>query len=330
MSRKYEVLGMGAAIVDILAKVDDSFIAKNNLIKNSMKLIDEQESFDICSQFDESVKTSGGSVANTMAALASLGLDVAFIGKVKDDEMGKIFSEDMSKIGVDFICNMAKSGPATATSIISVTKDAERSMATFLGATRFLSESDIDEQAIKDSKIIYLEGYLWDEENAKKAMLRACKIAKDNSVKVAFSLSDLFCVQRHHNEFLDLIKNNVDIVFSNKDEALALTDESNIDDAINKLKDMCEIAVVTQGNEGSTVIKGNEQYHVNAKSNLKVIDTTGAGDLYAAGFLYALSQNVSIEGCAQIANITASEVIKQMGARLDIDLLQIISEQKAA
>lgn len=317
MIKEYDVLGLGAAIVDVISQVEDSFIVKNGLQKNSMKLIDEAESKRIYQQFDNPQQISGGSVANSMAGLSSMGLKVAHIAKVKDDELGAFFEKDMQKSGVDFVCNKSNSGESTAVSIISVTADGERSMATYLGATRHLSESDIDEDTIKKSKIIYIEGYSWDEEKSKKAILKSVKIAKENNVKVAFSLSDPFCVQRHKKEFLELITNYVDIVFSNQEEAMSLTDKNNMEEVQRSLSQICDIAIITQGADGSTVVKGDNIYQVKAQNNIKLVDTTGAGDAYAAGFLYNLTKEKPFKECASLGNKCASKIIQKIGARDD-------------
>lgn len=312
---KFNVVGLGNAIVDVLAKVEDSFITENNLIKGGMSLIDEAQAEDIYSKMPPAIEASGGSAANTLAGIAALGGACAFIGKVKDDHLGKIFSHDIKAIGVHYETAPATGGASTARCLISVTEDAERTMATYLGATRVIAESDIDENVIKSAKVLYLEGYLWDEEHAKKAMRRAITVAKDNDVKTSLSLSDPFCVDRHRADFLELIESGVDILFANEDEIKSLFQTNDIEEALQKIAKICSIAAITLGSKGSCIVANNEQTKISAPSNLNVIDTTGAGDLYASGFLYGYTTGENMAECGRLATDSASEVIQQMGAR---------------
>jgi sugar/nucleoside kinase (ribokinase family) len=280
---KYDVTGVGNAIVDILAKVEDSFLQKHGLAKASMALIDEQEAYTLYDDMPPAVEKSGGSAANTMAGIASFGGKAAFIGKVKNDELGAIFGHDLRSVGVHYDTAPAEDGPATAKCLVAITPDAERTMSTFLGATTGITKQDIDEQLIADSKVAYLEGYLWDEPHAKEAMRRAVDIARENERKVSLSLSDAFCVDRHRDDLLALIREGVDILFGNEAEIKCLFETEDFDEAINKAKDLADIVAVTLGVEGSLILNNGEQIKIEPSRGINVVDTTGAGDLYAIG-----------------------------------------------
>jgi sugar/nucleoside kinase (ribokinase family) len=320
---KYDVTGVGNAIVDILAQVDDSFLQKHGLAKSSMTLVDEQRAHSLYKDMPPAIEKSGGSAANTMAGIASFGGKAAFIGKVKDDELGEIFTHDLRSIGVHYNTKPAPQGVSTAKCLISITPDAERTMATYLGATREIHIVDIDEDVVANSKVTYLEGYLWDEPHAKNAMRRAAEIAKHNGRKVALSLSDAFCVDRHREGFLELIK-NVDIVFSNEAEIKGLFEVDDFDAAIAKARELAEIVIVTRGAKGSVILNGDITEEILLPSGrIKVVDTTGAGDLYASGFLYGYTQGFDLAECGRLATVAASEVIQHVGARPEESLAKL-------
>ncbi len=321
---KFDVVGVGNAIVDILAKVDDAFLEKHELPKGGMSLIDEGQAQAIYDDMPPAIEASGGSAANSLAGIASLGGSCAFIGKVKNDTLGGIFAHDLKAIGVHYETAKAEDGAATAKCLISVTEDAERTMATYLGATRGMTTNDVDEALIKDSKILYLEGYLWDEQHAKHAMRKAVEIAGQYERKVSLSLSDSFCVDRHRAEFLELIEEGVDILFCNEDELKSLFETDNLEVAIQKISEKCEITAATLGSKGSIIVSSAGTISIAAGQNLNVVDTTGAGDLYAAGFLYSYSQGKSLAECGKTATIAASEIIQHMGARPEVKLSDLL------
>lgn len=324
---KFDVVGLGNAIVDVLAKVEDSFLAKHELIKGTMDLIDEGQASKLYDDMPPAIEASGGSAANTLAGIASFGGNGAFIGKVKDDHLGKIFEHDIKAIGVHYETAKATEGASTARCLISVTPDAERTMSTFLGATRGITTDDITADIIKDAKILYLEGYLWDEQNAKHAMRKAVELANQFGCKVALSLSDPFCVGRHKGEFLELIKEGVDILFANEDEIKSLFNTENLDVALDEVKAVVEIAVVTKGAQGSVIVSGDNIENIQAASGIKVVDTTGAGDLYASGFLYGYTQGRNLAECGRLATLAASEVISHMGARPEASLAELAGKE---
>ncbi|MDB2414322.1 adenosine kinase [Rickettsiales bacterium] len=324
MTDKYDVAAIGNAIVDILAKVSDDFIKKHALEKGSMSLIDENQADELYSDMPTAIEISGGSAANTLAGVASLGGKAAFIGKVKNDDLGRIFKHDLQSIGVDYNTAPATEGPATAKCLVVVTPDAERTMSTFLGATRGITENDIDENIIAQSKVVYLEGYLWDEEHAKNAMRKAVDFARKHNKKVALSLSDPFCVDRHRDEFYELIKDGVDILFANEEEIKKLTQQDSVESAAKNISNLCQIAAITLGPKGAIILEGSKQEDISAVSNLNVVDTTGAGDLFAAGFLFALTQGKDVKTCGKFGVLSASEIIQHMGARPETNLSEYV------
>ena len=316
----YDIVGVGNAIVDVLAKVGEGFLTERELEKGGMNLIEPANAGKIYADLIPQREVSGGSVANTIAALASLGCTPAFIGKVHDDELGQLFKRDIGAAGVDFFTPALEQGPSTGRSIVLVTPDAERSMFTYLGATRKLTTADIDEDVIIASKIVYLEGYLWDTFSPQKAMLKACKLAKKHGKTVAFSLSDKSCVKRHKGEFIRLIKKYVDILFANEAEICELFDNNNFYEALDLIKACVDITAITRGEKGSVVVQGRTKTFVEAEKVKEVVDTTGAGDLYAAGFLYGLNKGQDLGTCAIIGSVAASEVISHYGARPEVSL----------
>lgn len=316
----YDVVGIGNAIVDVLAKVGDGFLSERNLPKGGMSLVEAKEAGKIYADIIPEREVSGGSAANTVAGLASLGAATAFIGKVHDDELGQDFSRDIGAAGIDFFTEPLTQGPSTGRSIVLVTPDAERSMFTYLGASEKLSEEDIDENIIKAGKIIYLEGYLWDKEEAKKAMVKACELAHKHNRKVAFSLSDKSVVKRHRQEFLNLVKDYVDILFGNEEEIKTLFAENDFYKTLEMLKPDVEIAAITRSAKGSVVVNCRTITFVEAEKVDDVVDSTGAGDLYAAGFLYGIINERSLGTCAMIGSIAAAEIISHYGARPEVSL----------
>lgn len=316
----YDVVGIGNAIVDVLAKVGEGFLSERNLKKGGMTLVEAVEAGKIYQDLIPEREVSGGSAANTVAALASLGGTPAFIGKIHDDELGQVFKRDIGAAGVDFDTPALNEGPVTGRSIVLVTPDAERTMFTYLGASRKLSTADIDENIIRATKIVYLEGYLWDQYSAQKAMVKACKLAKKHNRKVAFSLSDCSCVDRHRGEFIRLIKKYVDILFCNEEEIKDLFQEPDFYKTLDMIKPDVEIAAITRNAKGSVVINGRTKTFVEAEKVTDVVDSTGAGDLYAAGFLYGITQGRSLGTCAIIGSIAASEIISHYGARPEVSL----------
>ena len=308
-----KILGIGNAIVDVICKVDDDFIAKNNLTKSTMKLIfDENEFKNLLTNLKIEKTVSGGSVANSIVGLSQLGNEVGFIGKVCDDDLGSKYEEGLKKENVKYFYSKKKEELPTGTCLILVTPDSERTMCTFLGTAGKINESDISSEAIKKSEIIFLEGYLWDEGDPKKAFDKAISSAN----KVAMSLSDQFCVDRHKPHFLDLVKNKLDITFANEQEIISLIDAKNFDEVINFSKQLGKLIVLTRGENGAIAIKGNEVFECGIQKDLKIVDLTGAGDLFAAGFLHGHINNLSIKESLEKGTEMSSKVIQQIGARL--------------
>lgn len=315
MSEVYDVVALGNAIVDVIAQADDAFLVREGLAKGSMGLIDEARAHDLYSRMAAGLETSGGSAGNTVAGVASLGGSAAYIGKVADDQLGEVFAHDMRAIGVHYALPALSGGPATARSLINVTPDGERTMATFLGASVALSAADVEPALIHASKIVYLEGYLFDPDGGRAAFARAAELARSSGAKVAMTLSDAFVVDRHRAGLLAFMQDAVDIVFANAAEATALFQTDDFDLAATELGKRVEIAAVTHGPQGSVVIAGADRIAVLADPVERVIDTTGAGDQYAAGFLYGLARKASLRRCAELGHLSAAEVIGHYGPR---------------
>ena len=286
-----KILGIGNAIVDVICKVEESFLSVNNLTKSTMKLVDEAEFKKLLSSLKIEETVSGGSVANSIIGLSQLGNKVGFIGKVNEDDLGGKYEEGLKKENVEYFYSKKKEKLPTGTCLILITPDSERTMCTFLGIAGKINKNDVDVSAVKNSEITFLEGYLWDEGDPKKAFNKAIQ----NSNKVAMSLSDLFCVERHKPHFLDLVKNKLDIVFANEQEALSLIDAKNFDEIISFSKQLEKIIVITRGEKGSIAIQKNEVVECNSKKDLRIVDLTGAGDLFAAGFLNGHVNNLSLK-----------------------------------
>jgi sugar/nucleoside kinase (ribokinase family) len=324
MSRLLDVTGVGNAIVDVLAKTEDAALAALKLHKGAMALIDAARADSLYEQMGPAVEVSGGSVANSVAGVASLGGTAAYIGKVKGDQLGDVFAHDIRAAGVEFTTAKAQGGPATARCLILVTPDGERTLNTYLGACVELGPEDIDEALIARSKVVYLEGYLWDPPRAKEAMLKAANLAHKHGQRVALSLSDAFCVARHRAEFARLIEDHVDILFANEVEIAALTETTGFEAAATAIKDRCEVAVLTRGSQGAVILSNGERFEVPAEPVSQVVDTTGAGDLFAAGFLYGFTNGRSPADSARIGAIAAAEIISHIGARPATDLRELI------
>ena len=308
-----KILGIGNAIVDVICKVDENFIIQNNLTKSTMKLIfDENEFKKLLTNLKIEKTVSGGSVANSIVGISQLGNKVGFIGKVSDDDLGGKYEEGLKKENVEYFYSKKKEELPTGTCLILVTPDSERTMCTFLGTAGKINENDVSSDAIKKSELIFLEGYLWDEGEPKKAFDKAI----NNANKVAMSLSDQFCVDRHKPHFLDLVKNKLDITFANEQEITSLIDAKNFDDVINFSKQLGKLIVLTRGENGAIAIKGDEVFECGVQKNLKIIDLTGAGDLFAAGFLHGHVNNLSTKESLEKGTEMSSKVIQQIGARL--------------
>jgi len=308
-----KILGIGNAIVDVICKVDDSFIEQNNLTKSTMKLFfDENEFKNLLINLKIEKTVSGGSVANSIVGLSQLGDKVGFIGKVSDDDFGSRYEEGLKKEKVEYFYTKKKEELPTGTCLILVTPDSERTMCTFLGTAGKINENDVGTEAIKKSEIIFLEGYLWDEGEPKKAFDKAI----NNSNKVAMSLSDLFCVERHKAHFLNLLKNKLDITFANEQEITSLIEAKNFNEVIDFSKQLNKLIVVTRGEKGAVAVNGEDIFESDVQQNLKIIDLTGAGDLFAAGFLHGYINKFSIKECLEKGTEMSSRVIQQIGARL--------------
>ena len=308
-----KILGIGNAIVDVICKVEDNFITDNGLTKSTMKLVDEPEFKKLLSNLKIEETVSGGSVANSIAGLSQLGNKVGFIGKVNDDDLGQKYEDGLKKENVEYFYTKKKEELPTGTCLILITPDSERTMCTFLGIAGKINENDVDVSAVKNSEITFLEGYLWDEGDPKKAFNKAIQ----NSNKTAMSLSDLFCVERHKPHFLDLVKSKLDIIFANEQEVLSLIDSKNFDEVISFGKQLSKLIVITRGEEGSIAIQKNEVVECDSKKDLKIVDLTGAGDLFAAGFLHGHVNNLSLKESLEKGTEMSSKIIQKIGARLD-------------
>ena len=324
---KYDVLGIGNAIFDVLVQTDETFLAKHGMTKGSMALIDEARASAIYQDMGPATEMSGGSAANTIVGLANLGARAAYVGKVKDDQIGRLYTHDIRAAGVAFETRSAANGPATGCSYILVTPDGERTMNTYLGAAQDLMPSDIDPGQIAAAIITYLEGYLWDPKNAKDAFVKASGIAHEAGRQVALTLSDSFCVDRYRDEFLDLMrKRTVDIVFANEAELHSLYQTSDFDTALKQLRQDAELGVVTRSEKGCVVASSDGVVAVPAFPIDRLVDTTGAGDLFAAGFLFGLVRNAGFENAGRFGALAAAEVIQHIGARPQASLKELAQQ----
>ena len=326
LKKNIALTGLGNAIVDIIVNVDDKFLKINNLRKGSMNLISSNESESLLNNCKVIKKISGGSASNTVVCLAELGNNVQFIGRVKNDYFGNFFSSDIKKSNAIFNSLPISKGPSSAHSIIFITPDAQRTMCTYLGASVEFEPKDLNFDSIRKSKYLYLEGYLWDNSLAKNAFLEAAKIAKESDTRIILSLSDSFCVDRHRESFLELIDNYVDIVFCNESEVLSLFKNNDLPSCIESISSLCELVIITLGSKGSLVINKSELEEIKPFLLGKIIDTTGAGDLYAGGFIHGLIKNYSLKKCGEIGSICAGHIITQLGSRSNIDLKNLIQK----
>lgn len=327
---KYDVLGIGNAIVDVLVSAEDSFLVERGLNKGGMQLLDAEGAEELYREMGAGVEASGGSAANTIAGIASLGGNTSFVGKVKRDQLGDIFKHDIRALGVHFETPMAESGPSTARCLILVTPDAQRTMNTYLGACTTLGPEDVRADDVKDSAVSYLEGYLWDPPEAKEAFRKAMSIAHEAGRKVALTLSDAFCVERFRDEFQDLVENGADIVFANEAEICSLYQVKSFDDALQRLRGKKTLVALTRGEKGSVVVSGDEVHVIDPAKISKLVDTTGAGDQYAAGFLYGYTRGFELARCGALGGMAAGEVISHYGARPEVSLSELAKSQGLA
>ena len=318
-----DVVGIGNAIVDVLVQTDDGFLNAHGLQKGGMALIDEHQAEALYKAGGPGLETSGGSVANTMVGIAQLGGRTGFIGRVRNDQLGTIFSHDIRAVGTRFDTPSATSGATTARCLIYVTPDAERTMCTFLGASTQLEPDDLDLSMVRQTKVLYLEGYLWDSPAAKRAFIAAAEACRETGGQVALSLSDGFCVDRHRDSFLELVNGHVDVLFANETEILSLYETADLAIALDQVSSCCSIVAITRGGIGSVVLSGDQRWDIGIFGLGELLDTTGAGDLYAGGFLHAYTQGESLERCGQLGALCAGQIVTQLGARSQVSLKQL-------
>lgn len=322
-ARRFDVLGIGNALVDVITHADDGLLAEHGLVKGSMTLIDTDRAVHLYGALGAGVEMSGGSAANTMCGVASFGGRCGYIGKVADDQLGEVFVHDLRAVGVAFDAPLAMLGVPTGRCLIVVTPDAERTMNTYLGVSELLGPEDVDDELVAAAAVVYMEGYLWDRDEAKDAYRKAATVAHEAGAKVALTLSDSFCVERHRDAFLDLIEGQVDLLFANEPELLSLYQVDSFDAAVTQVRGHCEVAAITMGKEGSIVISADGLERVDVVAVPEVVDTTGAGDLYAAGFLYGFSQGFPLAHCGHLGSVAAAEVISHIGARPLVSLAKL-------
>ena len=326
MTALYDVAALGNAIVDVIASASDDFITREGLVKGSMSLVDAEQSAALYSRMGAAIETSGGSAGNTIAGVASLGGRAAFTGKVADDDLGKVYAHDMAAIGASFHGSPLVGGAGTGRCMINVTPDGQRTMCAYLGAAVELGPDDVDPKVIESASIIYLEGYLFDPYEARRAFAKAAGLARAAGRTIALSVSDSFVVLRHREALLGFIASEVDVLFANEDEIMALTGEANFADAVEAVRDKVKIAALTCGAQGSVVIAGETTHQIDADHVEKVVDTTGAGDQYAAGFLHALSQGRPLDQCGRLGGLAAGEVISHYGPRPQVSLKDLAAK----
>ncbi|WP_156679030.1 adenosine kinase [Sphingomonas profundi] len=323
-----DIVAIGNAIVDVLARADEAFIAAEGVAKGSMRLIDTETAEGLYGRMAPGIEASGGSAANTVAGIAALGGRCGFVGQVADDQLGKVFAHDIRALGVDFRTAPRSDEPPTARCLILVTDDGQRTMNTFLGAAQYLPAESVDAEMIASAAILYLEGYLWDPEQPRAAMRAAIRIARENGRKVAFTLSDAFCIERHRGDFQTLIdRGEIDILFANETEIRSLTQIDDFEAAVAAVAGRVPLLVVTRGDEGAIAVQGGERVAVPAEPIARVVDTTGAGDLFAAGFLAGQAQGRSVGDCLTMGAIAAAEVISHFGARPQADLKALVAQR---
>lgn len=320
----FDVVGIGNALVDVLAHHDDEFVTRNGLTKGTMMLIETDDAESLYDQLGEGTEMSGGSAANTIAGIASFGGRAAFMGRVHDDELGTVFAHDLRANGVTFASKAAPDGPPTGRCLIVVTPDAERTMATYLGASALFGPGDVDAELVRSAQVTYLEGYLFDRPECKEAYWAASEIASGAGRQVALTLSDLFCVERHRDDWLPLVRDRVDILFANELEALALWGCDTVEEAVEQARAQVGIGCITRSEKGSIVVRGDETYEVPPEPVEHLVDTTGAGDLYAAGFLYGYTQGRPLPECGRLGSVAAAAVLGHDGARPGVSLAQLL------
>ncbi len=322
-STRFDVVGIGNALVDVLSHEDDAFVVRTGVERGAMTMVDADRSNEIYAEMGPATEVSGGSAANTVAGIASFGGRAAYIGRVADDTFGKVFTHDLRSLGVHFDAPLATDGTPTGRCLIVVTPDAQRTMCTYLGVANQLDAASVDENLVRESEITYLEGYLWDEPSAKDAIRRAAAVAHDAGRRVAFTLSDPFCVDRHRDEFLGLVEQDIDILFANEHEITSLYQVETFDEVLPHVRSHCEIAALTRSALGSVIVTGDGVHVVDAEP-ADVVDTTGAGDMYAAGFLFGLTHGYGIADCGRLASAAAAEVISHLGARPEVRLAELL------
>ncbi len=322
--KSLDVVGIGNAIVDVLVQVDDDLLDRFELTKGTMALVDEQQAERLYGSVGPGLETSGGSAANTLAGIAQLGGRAGFIGRVRDDQLGGIFAHDIRAVGARFDTPAATAGPSTARCLILVTPDAQRTMCTYLGASVGLDPSDLDLNLVAQARVLYLEGYLWDSDEAKRAFIAAAEVARANGAEVALSLSDAFCVERHRDSFQELVDGHVDILFANEMEITSLYKANSFEEAADQVRGRCRVAALTRSEQGSLILNGDGTHVVEPFKLGPLVDTTGAGDLYAAGFLYGYTQGMALDHCGSLGSIAAAAVIGHTGARPGLSLAQLV------
>ena len=324
---QYDLVGIGNALVDIVTQSDDAFLAKHGLAKGGMMLIDPDRAAHLYSELAAAKESSGGSCGNTMAGFASLGGAGAYIGKVRNDQFGDVFRQDMNAIGVSFTTPAVDLGPGTGLCLVMVTPDAQRTMCTFLGAAADLTVADIEADVVKAAQVTYLEGYLFDPPAAQQAFVAAAELAHSADRKVAMTLSDSFCVERHRDAFRAMVEDHIDILFANETEILTLYEVDKFDDALQAVRGHCEVACLTRSEKGSVVLSGEDAHIIDSEPVDSVLDTTGAGDLFAAGFLYGYTHGRSLAESARIGSVASAEVIGHYGARPETDLAALVKQR---
>lgn len=327
MTAKYEITGIGNAIVDVIAQVDDGFIQAKSLPKGGMTLVDADQAEALYGELGPAVERSGGSAGNTMAGVASLGGRGAYIGKVKNDQLGQVFGHDIRSVGLEFRTPAATEGPDTARCLVMVTPDAQRTMCTYLGACVGLGPEDVDAELVEASQVTYLEGYLWDRPEAKQAFVRAAEVAHAKGRQVSLTLSDPFCVDRHRDSFKELVAGHIDILFANESEILSLYQAEKFEEAMEAVKPHCSTVALTRSEKGSVLLQGGQAFEVPAAPVDRVVDTTGAGDLYAAGVLMGLCRGLEPAQCGRLGALAAAEVISHVGGRPDTSLKQLAADR---
>jgi fructokinase len=324
-TKSFDVVGIGNAIVDVLVQSDDAFLENHGLTKGTMALVDQSRAERLYASVGPGLETSGGSAANTLAGLAQLGAKAGFIGRVRDDQLGAIFAHDIRSVGAHFETTAATSGPSTARCLILVTPDAQRTMCTYLGASVNLHPADLDLDLVRQAKVLYLEGYLWDSDEAKQAFIAAAEVIRESGGQVALSLSDAFCVDRHRQSFQELVDGHVDILFANEMEITSLYQANSFEEAVDQVRGCCQVAALTRSAEGSLVLSGEQSLPIAPYKLGALVDTTGAGDLYAAGFLYGYTRGESLERCGRLGSLCAGQVVTQLGPRPQGSLSELVA-----